>query len=374
MRTFIKNLLLSAAVILSFGLYSADNIVKAETPTSGAYGTGVEVDGVKTVTVEAENYDYGGLEKAFHTHHNLSTSSYRDDSSGANIDNSYSYYSNLWGISNMGDNWESYVLGIYVNDTTNEITAENAADNFGCWYNYTVNATADCYVDMTILAGMNFNSQSVIVSQSSGWNKPRSAGGYTVKGLLEDWSGRYDGAFLLKLDGVTLKGSQLSRPVCLDDTTSHIVSTIKDKTKWTSTLINGEANDTVWVWCNADNPYSWAPYYQDSPQFTQIHLTAGTHTFTVQSLGSQWTFDAFKLVPVEHTGVNVVNSVKLNVYPNPTSDILNVNGINGSYQIISLSSGTVLKEASNEQVDVSDLAPGVYAVRCGSKVVRFIKR
>jgi hypothetical protein len=344
-------------------------------PSQGAYGDGVFINGEETAIVEAENYDYGGMDKAFHTHHALTQSDYRTDSKGADIDSEIgSSFSNSRAIADMGDNLTAYTLGKYVDSTSNEITADDAVENFGRWYNYTINAVSDCKVDITISSGMNFDNQANIILGSSGWNKPRSNGGYTVDGLQEDWTKRYCGAFLLKLDGVTLKGSQLSRPVALDDTTSHIVKKIKNKDLWTSTLVNGQANDTVWVWCNADSPYTNVAYYQDEPQFTSISLTSGEHVLTFQSLCGKWTFDAIRFDPAANTGIYMIQASKLLVYPNPTNSVINVKGAEGKYQIISLSSGLVMKEESNEQVDVSDFAPGVYAVRCGFKVARFIKR
>ena len=68
----------------------------------------------------------------------------------------------------------------------------------------------------------------------------------------------------------------------------------------------------------------------------------------------------------------VVNSIS--IYPNPTQNILIIQGINAQNLRVYDLQGHLLKTEHGTQVDVSDLAESVYLLQIGTQVVKFIKQ
>lgn len=70
------------------------------------------------------------------------------------------------------------------------------------------------------------------------------------------------------------------------------------------------------------------------------------------------------------------SSTKLNVYPNPVSNILTVEtDVKGEYQIVNLVGQTVLRGQTNAQnIDVSGLPQGTYFLQVGKEQMKFIKQ
>lgn len=82
------------------------------------------------------------------------------------------------------------------------------------------------------------------------------------------------------------------------------------------------------------------------------------------------------------TGIanNSILNPSVNVYPNPTSDQLNISGLNASQKSISITNviGEVVKtiETNASQsltVDIKNLSPGVYFIVSNNKALKFIK-
>ncbi|MEY3238328.1 MAG: hypothetical protein RI883_2429 [Bacteroidota bacterium] len=73
-------------------------------------------------------------------------------------------------------------------------------------------------------------------------------------------------------------------------------------------------------------------------------------------------FIHFTVVDPATADVNKVSDAKFTVYPNPTIDFLNVDGVNvESVKVFDLNGRMVLSETTNK-VDVSALQPGIYTV------------
>lgn len=62
------------------------------------------------------------------------------------------------------------------------------------------------------------------------------------------------------------------------------------------------------------------------------------------------------------------------VYPNPTKDILHIEGAEDHTIRIYNTQGLLLKKATGKQIDVSNLQTGTYLLQIGTQVVRFIKQ
>lgn len=62
------------------------------------------------------------------------------------------------------------------------------------------------------------------------------------------------------------------------------------------------------------------------------------------------------------------------VYPNPTHDLLIVQGAETQTLRVFDLQGRIVKEATTNEIPVSDLANGTYLLQIGTQVVRFIKQ
>lgn len=70
---------------------------------------------------------------------------------------------------------------------------------------------------------------------------------------------------------------------------------------------------------------------------------------------------------------NVQNNAIL-VYPNPTQDVLMIQGIEPQTLRVYDLQGRMLKAENGTQVSVGNLAEGTYLLQIGTQVVRFIKK
>lgn len=74
------------------------------------------------------------------------------------------------------------------------------------------------------------------------------------------------------------------------------------------------------------------------------------------------------------TAVGNVKQDDIIVYPNPTQDILYINGINNQILRVYDLQGRLLQTTEGTQVSVSNLPMGSYLLQIGTQVVRFIKQ
>lgn len=81
------------------------------------------------------------------------------------------------------------------------------------------------------------------------------------------------------------------------------------------------------------------------------------------------TFSASSITTVENA---VENSIM--VYPNPTQDILFVNGIEAQALRVYDLQGRMLHTENGTQISVSHLPMGTYLLQIGTQVLRFIKQ
>ena len=74
------------------------------------------------------------------------------------------------------------------------------------------------------------------------------------------------------------------------------------------------------------------------------------------------------------TDVENVDSNSILVYPNPTQDLLMIQGIDAQALRVYDLQGRLLVQEEGTQVDVNHLAEGTYLLQIGTQVVRFIKK
>ncbi len=76
----------------------------------------------------------------------------------------------------------------------------------------------------------------------------------------------------------------------------------------------------------------------------------------------------------EPTAVDNVEKGSIIVYPNPTQDVLYIQGIDAQILRIFNMQGSMLQTTEGTQVSVSHLPTGTYLLQIGTQVVRFIKQ
>ena len=74
------------------------------------------------------------------------------------------------------------------------------------------------------------------------------------------------------------------------------------------------------------------------------------------------------------TNVENVDSNSILVYPNPTQDVLMIQGIDAQALRVYDLQGRLLVQEEGTQVDVNHLAEGTYLLQIGTQGVRFIKK
>lgn len=100
--------------------------------------------------------------------------------------------------------------------------------------------------------------------------------------------------------------------------------------------------------------------------------TPGTYYFhcgTNPSNTSNWG----KITVLAATGIKENKAIKYNIYPNPTTDILVIEGLKGVAEIFNLN-GKKVMEANSSTVDIKELAKGTYIVKIGEYSSTFIKK
>ena len=76
------------------------------------------------------------------------------------------------------------------------------------------------------------------------------------------------------------------------------------------------------------------------------------------------------------TGINENGESVLSLYPNPVNSTLFIEGLEPNSNVLIYNTlGMLVKSVNTDkEVNVSDLAAGVYMIRCGSQILRFVKK
>ena len=129
--------------------------------------------------------------------------------------------------------------------------------------------------------------------------------------------------------------------------------------------------------------YSWSPADNlndataQNPVFTATETGEFTYTVTVSD-GTETATASVSFVVVEETGVDEILSDLVSVYPNPASSVINIKGLEGfgnlEVAIVSLQ-GQVVRTVNNAlEIDVKDIASGIYFLNINCDGKQIIKR
>jgi hypothetical protein len=75
------------------------------------------------------------------------------------------------------------------------------------------------------------------------------------------------------------------------------------------------------------------------------------------------------------SGVNENREKNIELYPNPTSDFISISGFSGEINIFDMM-GRELMSINNiykQSIDLSRLNPGLYLIKLGDKIIKFVK-
>ena len=91
-------------------------------------------------------------------------------------------------------------------------------------------------------------------------------------------------------------------------------------------------------------------------------------------MNSDMTLKAF----FKSNGVDENDMTALNLYPNPARETLRIKGLEANSELLFYNTlGMLVKRvtaSADEEINVSDLAPGLYLIRCNSQTIRFVKK
>ena len=84
-------------------------------------------------------------------------------------------------------------------------------------------------------------------------------------------------------------------------------------------------------------------------------------------------------VNVGPTGINDIKNANIKIYPNPTNNIINIEGLNknenNTILIFDVQGKLVITKTINEKgtIDLSELNKGVYVIKIGEVAQRIVK-
>ncbi len=80
-------------------------------------------------------------------------------------------------------------------------------------------------------------------------------------------------------------------------------------------------------------------------------------------------------IDLSYDGINDISANRIGVYPNPANDVLHINGLENATEVsIYNAVGALVKVVNtNESINISDLASGLYIARFGENSIRFTK-
>ncbi|MGN0231064.1 MAG: T9SS type A sorting domain-containing protein [Muribaculaceae bacterium] len=341
--------------------YIVINRVKIQSPWMTPQVSGTEGERVR---VEAEDFDEGGEGVGFISCLGMGKEiTYREDCVSDDGNHAvrihgageFGWASNGWAFSDGGaSQWNG---SDYPADMPYD--QENAEHYFGLTTFYTVNVPTDVTVNLYFRVG---NAVQDIIG---GMGIASAETG--LKDRLSEWGGfdyvaRYTAAYVVMLDGKSLH-------VCpeYDAMGQEGLSTQAERFGAGSDTITAIGNIPITV-------HGWSADLLKTHE--GVNLSAGKHVFAYKSLAPQQVFDCFEIETTGSAGVKGVaadKASKLNVYPTVASDVINIVGVDAPYAIYSLA-GQLVAQGNEATVNVSNLNKGVYLVKVGSEVKKFIKK
>lgn len=140
-----------------------------------------------------------------------------------------------------------------------------------------------------------------------------------------------------------------------------------------------------YIWFTDGNTLTQIPYYigpgqgsYASPFYTYELKAVGNELFATSEFATQVGYELSKVVTVTSTASVLTDEPDLIVYPNPVQDWLFVKtndriGKEETAVVLDMMGREIIATNGTEKVDVRSLAPGMYSVKAGNAVKRFVK-
>lgn len=199
-------------------------------------------------------------------------------------------------VSDMGHTSWSVYGGITPANENRSISINAAQAHWGSKFSYTFEVAEDMPVDIYVGHSVPWNEYGRVASIGA---EPGNS--YTIEGNPTlNWTKQYAASMRLYLDGEVLTPSnQTARPAVpavFSEDGAEFNRILADKSQWIPTANpDGSASDVLYFWPKAGGDNSFAPVYNDQPDYQTVMLKAGKHRVTVESLAYPWHFDNLKI-------------------------------------------------------------------------------
>lgn len=210
-------------------------------------------------------------------------------------------------IAAMGDPSWSIYSGVIPSDGNRVITRQQAVDNWGASFNYTINAAEDITVDIAVKHSVPWNEYGRVAATGV---EP----GYAYE--IEDnpslnWPRQYAASMILTIDGEpVIPADQPLRPAAPEvysEDGTEFDSILADKSRWVSTAnADGSASEVLYFWPSSGGNNDVVSDYAEKPEYKNVKLSAGRHELKVTSLCYPWHFDNIKFSPAEDAGMDAI--------------------------------------------------------------------
>lgn len=225
------------------------------------------------------------------------TSEYRDDADDVFITHDQQASGGHY-IAAMGDpRWDGY-SAIIPADGNRTISREEAIANWGSVFNYTITVPVDMDVDISVKHAVDWSEYGRVASTgvAPGYQ-------YVIDGNPSlNWPKQYAASMILAIDGNELTPfSQPLRPavpVVFSEDGAEFEAILADKDRWISTKeADGSTSNVLYFWPKSGSDDGLTPAYNETPDYRDVKLKAGTYKLTVTSLCYPWNFDNLLITP-----------------------------------------------------------------------------
>lgn len=225
------------------------------------------------------------------------TSEYRDDADDVFITHDQQASGGHY-IAAMGDpRWDGY-SAIIPADGNRTISREEAIANWGSVFNYTITVPVDMDVDISVKHAVDWSEYGRVASTgvAPGYQ-------YAIDGNPSlNWPKQYAASMILAIDGNELtpfnQPLRPAVPAVFSEDGAEFEAILADKDRWISTKeADGSTSNVLYFWPKSGSDDGLSPAYNETPDYRDVKLKAGTYKLTVTSLCYPWNFDNLLITP-----------------------------------------------------------------------------
>lgn len=242
------------------------------------------------------------------------------------------------------------------------------------------------------------NLTSLINTDFNGNLAPFTA--YNVSGEQEWTSSSYSGVNFAKISGYASGSSNqnedwlISPNLFANGKYANVTISFENAFKFDGNALmvmvsgeyDGHSNPNDFQWQDITDDFEWSAgdyVWQESGevtyQFGNVNALYLAFVYTsTASAASTWEVTDVEVMGAGYDAVEEINATTFDIYPNPAANCISFNAEEDSMiEIIDITGRTVMSieaVAGQNNVNISELNNGVYFVRMGASVVKFIKK